>query len=141
MTEKLQKLTRQELHGLAGEIVRALSGKAAAPEAPESETERGGMRFDGEMLANLLHLMSRTENLSDEARQEKSAAKEEAAARNTAAHRGVTERFSDGAAETASTAALPDLLRENRAAQPDMAAFSDYFRRDSRRYDSGFERF
>ena len=126
MREKLQKLSGEELEIMAGEILRALSAAGVKP-VTESRQENEAL------LRGMLRM---SESISRAARP------------GDPETETVTVR-ENAPAETASPEQLPPqtetvYFRESStpaALQPDAEALSELFRRDSRRYDGGFERF
>ena len=142
MTEKIEKLSMQELHMLAGEIVRNLDGGAR---------EGGGAAAYPDTLALLRAVSEESGQNTAEKLQLAIAAAAAvlaqadmtASAEDTATGLQSLTFKSAAAAPTQASAArlLDEFPQEAAARRQDVEPISEFFRRDSRRYDAGFERF
>lgn len=154
MTQALEKLTAQELQALAGEIVRSLDGRTQAK--PESQAASGTPELlravlDGnaESLQGLIRQAAEAVAAAAGAsapasvQQPESIAAETKPAAASAAQAGGTAqaRFESSEKLIGAPDAAGAYPREVSGLRQDIAALSEHFRRDSRRYDVGFERF
>ena len=139
MIEKLRALTSSELETMAGEILRSLSASASAQREA----------FTPEAVFPVSASPAEAAAFFPSARPDAPAALTLSAVPAAAAAEGRMQMPSEGSAVRFTDYALPP--REERGITraavlpamqtPDAEALSDFFRRDSRRYDGGFERF
>lgn len=156
MTELLEKLSAGELDALAGEIVRNLDGAAhgdpaalppvSAPELLHAVYGGGDTAVQTAVQRLLVQAAAALVPMTDAEGAETSEASaplqtgSSVSAPETA--RGAMDvRFEETPLQTAGEMSAAAFPRHVSGRRQDIAALSEYFRRDSRRYDVGFERF
>ena len=128
MREKLDALTQEELETMAGEIVRNLTASRRAEASREAESA-------GTLLRSVLHAAREMQSASA------ATGESAAAAALPAVPHGAQARFASGIPETEAPVMPGAFPRAASRRREDAAALSEFFRRDSRRYDAGFERY
>lgn len=143
MTEAIEKLSAEELDALAGEIVRNLDGAVRSTAASDAAEETAAQTALQRLLVQAAAALVPTLDAAGAAvsvQLAPSKAGRGISAPETA--RGAMDsRFEETQLQPKSemsAAAFPQYVSGKKQ---DIAALSEYFRRDSRRYDVGFERF
>lgn len=156
MTKELEKLSVQELHTLAAEIVRTLDGAAqesafgetrpSAPELLRAAYGGGPAAVQASVQRLLAQAAAALVSASDASDAEAAAlsapdAAERGASALPRARSEIGSRFEAAQLQTESALPPAELSQKTVDRRQDVAALSECFRRDSRRYDVGFERF
>ncbi len=133
ISELVSGMDRAEIELLAGEIVARLEGRASSVNVDGLAAAQNSERA---YMLETMQNSARPQGVEPETGHARGAYPEEDASwislrREPAAERDVTERRS----------AFPSGRSFSGRESTDMQRISDFFMRDSRRYDSGFERF